>query len=84
MGAILGYSYWNPNEVYHFDPFFYSFDPAWDIRPLADFVFNHPQYRKQYLAHIRTILTESMDMFARSRRCRLMQVPALNLRQARM
>ena len=64
VGAIMGYSYWNPNEVYHFDPFFSSFDPAWDTRPLADFVFNHPQYRKQYLAHVRTILSESMDMFA--------------------
>ena len=64
VGAIMGYSYWNPNEVYHFDPFFSSFGPAWDIRPLTDFVFNHPQYRKQYLAHIRTILSESMDMLA--------------------
>jgi hypothetical protein len=64
VGAIMGYSYWNPNEVYHFDPFFSTFDSAWDIRPLADFVFNHPQYRKQYVAHIRTILSESMDMLA--------------------
>ena len=64
VGAIMGYSYWNPNEVYHFDPFFSTFDSAWDIRPLADFVFNHPQYRKQYMAHIRTILSESMDMLA--------------------
>tara|TARA_B110000003_G_scaffold276386_1_gene322586 strand:- start:3750 stop:5627 length:1878 start_codon:yes stop_codon:yes gene_type:complete len=64
VGAIMGYSYWNPNEVYHFDPFFSTFDSAWDFRPLADFVFNHPQYRKQYLAHIRTILSESMDMLA--------------------
>ena len=31
VGAIMGYSYWNPNEVYHFDPFFSSFDPAWDV-----------------------------------------------------
>jgi hypothetical protein len=64
VGAIMGFSFWNPNEVYHFDPFFSSFDSAWDVRPLADFVFNHPLYRKQYLAHIRTILSESMDMLA--------------------
>ena len=73
VGAILGYSYWNPNEVYHFDPFFSSFDPAWDIRPLADFVFNHPQYRKQYLAHIRTILSESMNTLALEQEVATMQ-----------
>ena len=73
VGAIMGYSYWNPNEVYHFDPFFSSFDPAWDIRPLADFVFNHPQYRKQYLAHIRTILSESMNMLALEQEVATMQ-----------
>ena len=73
VGGVMGYSFWNPNEVYHFDPFFSGFDPSWDIRPLTDYVFNHPLYRKQYLAHIRTILSESMDLLALEQEVATMQ-----------
>ncbi|MGY8941531.1 MAG: CotH kinase family protein [Flavobacteriales bacterium] len=59
VGAIMGWSYWNPNDVYHFDPFFTGWDAA-DSRPLTEYLFNHPTYRKQYIAHIRTVMEEWM------------------------
>ena len=61
VGAILGYSFWSPNDVYHFDPFF-SGGWQWSPRPLTDYLFSQPEYRRLYLAHIRTILNESMDV----------------------
>lgn len=62
VGAIMGYNYWNPNEVYHFDPFYTGGGEFWDVRPLTEYLFNHPLYRKQYVAHVNTILEESMDI----------------------
>jgi hypothetical protein len=61
VGAIMGWSYWNPNEVYQFDPFWTGWD-AQDSRPLTEYLFSHPTYRKQYIAHIRTIMEESMNL----------------------
>jgi len=60
VGAIMGWSYWNPNEVYEFDPFWTGWDAS-DNRPLTEYLFNHPTYRMQYIAHIRTVMEESMN-----------------------
>jgi len=62
VGAIMGWSYWSPNDVYHFDPFFTGNGAAWDERPLMQYLYNQPMYRQLYLAHIRTIMEESMDV----------------------
>ena len=60
-GAILGWSFWSPNDVYHFDPFWGGWDNS-DYRPLTDFIYNHPTYKKQFIAHIRTVMEESMNL----------------------
>ena len=62
VGAILGWSYWSPNDVYHFDPFFTGNGAAWDDRPLMQYLYSQPLYRGLYLAHIRTIMEESMEI----------------------
>ena len=62
VGAVMGWSYWSPDDVYHFDPFFTGNGAAWDNRPLTQFLYNQPLYRKLYLSHIRTIMEESMDV----------------------
>jgi hypothetical protein len=60
VGAILGWSFWSPEDVYHFDPFWGGWNNS-DYRPLTDLIYNNPIYRKQFIAHIRTIMEESMD-----------------------
>lgn len=62
VGAIMGWSYWSPNDVYHFDPFFTGNGAAWDSRPLTAYLFGQPEHRQRYLAHIRTIMSESMGL----------------------
>ncbi len=57
-GAIMGWDFWNQANIYEFDPYHYG-NPS--QRPLAEKLFNDPLYRKQYTAHIRTILSESLD-----------------------
>jgi len=59
-GAILGFSFFSPNDIYHFDPFFGGWDNS-DYRPLIDLIYNTPIYRKQFIAHIRTVMEESMN-----------------------
>lgn len=59
VGAIMGWSYFNPSSVYEYDPF-YGEDPSVG-RPLTELLFNNPTYRKQYVAHLRTIINESLD-----------------------
>ena len=59
IGAIMGWSFWNPSDVYEYDPY-YGEDPSIG-RPLTSLLFNHPIYRKQYTAHLRTIINESLD-----------------------
>lgn len=59
VGAIMGFSYFNPAEVYEYDP--YQGENPSVGRPLAELLFNHPVYRKQYNAHMRTIINESLD-----------------------
>lgn len=60
-GAILGWSFWSPNDVYHFDPFWGGWDNS-DYRPLTDLIYNNPTYKKQFIAHIRTVMEESMNL----------------------
>ena len=72
VGAILGFSFFNPAEVYQFDPFYIGSGPA-DDRPLINYLFNEPSYRKQYLAHIRTIMEESMDVAVLAQEIQILQ-----------
>jgi hypothetical protein len=65
VGAIMGWSYWNPSDVYEFDPY-YGADPIvyegnTYTRPLTKYLLNNPFYRKQYTAHLRTVINESLD-----------------------
>lgn len=59
VGAIMGWSFWNPSDVYEYDPY-YGDDPSIG-RPLTALLLNHQTYRKQYTAHLRTIINESLD-----------------------
>ena len=58
VGAILGWDFWGPQQVYSYDPYGSQFPTG--ERPLLDYLLNHPLYRKIYTAHLRTILTETM------------------------
>ena len=58
VGAILGWDYWSPQQVYNYDPYGSQFTAG--ERPLLDYLLNHPLYRKIYTAHLRTVLTETM------------------------
>ena len=69
VGAIMGWDYWNPSNVYEYDPYYtggpYT-GPAgtpqpWEARPLLFKLLNDPHYRKVYSAHMRTIIEESLD-----------------------
>tara|TARA_B100000963_G_scaffold113286_2_gene98642 strand:- start:29819 stop:31603 length:1785 start_codon:yes stop_codon:yes gene_type:complete len=69
VGAIMGWDYWNPSNVYEYDPY-YTGGPytgpsgtpqPWEARPLLFKLLNDPHYRKVYSAHIRTIIEESLD-----------------------
>ena len=57
-GAIMGWDYWNPSNVYEYDPYHYGSSGQ---RPLAQKLLNDPFYRKIYTAHLRTIVNESLD-----------------------
>ena len=68
-GAIMGFDYWNPSNIYEYDPYFTgpslggSTQP-WDERPLLYKLLNDPHYRKIYTSHVNTIIEESLDTFA--------------------
>ena len=68
-GAIMGFDFWNPSNVYEYDPYFTgpslggSTQP-WDERPLLYKLLIDPHYRKIYTAHINTIIEESLDTAA--------------------
>jgi len=57
-GAIMGFDYFNQSNIYEYDPYHYG---APGDRPLAEKLLNDPLYRKQYTAHMRTIINESLD-----------------------
>ena len=48
------------DAIYEWD-IFNENDPFEQSRPLVDYVVNHPLYKKQYLAHIRTVIDEVLD-----------------------
>ena len=56
LGAILGFT--SPTSLYQRDPYYTGVQGD---RPLAYNLLNDPFYRKQYTAHLRTIINESMD-----------------------
>ena len=57
-GAIMGFDYFNQSNIYEYDPYHYG-SPG--DRPLAEKLLNDPLYRKQYTAHMRTIINEALD-----------------------
>jgi hypothetical protein len=57
-GAIMGFDFFNQSNIYEYDPYHYG-SPG--ERPLAEKLLNAPLYRKQYTAHMRTIINESLD-----------------------
>ncbi len=61
-GALLGFDYFNPNVLFHFNP--YTGEDVNHNIPLANLLLNNPLYRKQYNAHLRTIINESLDNVA--------------------
>lgn len=56
IGALLGADGLSANDLYAFDPL-----PIGKGRPLMDLISNNLIYKRQYYAHIRTILNEVMD-----------------------
>ena len=67
VGAIMGFDYWNPSNVYEYDPYFTGPNlggttQPWDERPLLFKLLNNPIYRKIYTAHLRTIINESLNI----------------------
>ncbi len=56
LGAILGFT--SPSSLYQRDPYYTGVQGD---RPLAYNLLNDPFYRKQYTAHLRTIINESLD-----------------------
>ena len=56
LGAILGFT--SPTSLYQRDPYYTG---TVGDRPLAYNLMNDPFYRKQYTAHLRTIINESLD-----------------------
>ena len=66
-GAIMGWDYWTPSNIYEYDPYFTgpslggSTQP-WDERPLLYKLLNDSHYRKIYTAHLRTVIEESLDI----------------------
>lgn len=61
-GALLGLDYFNPNVLFHFNP--YDGETEAEQKPLAHLLLSNPLYRKQYNAHLRTIMEESLDEVA--------------------
>jgi hypothetical protein len=66
VGAIMGWDYWSPSNVYEYDPYFTGpplggSTPSYDERPLLYKLLNDPFYRKLYTTHLRTIINESLD-----------------------
>ena len=62
VGALLGWDYFNPINLYHYD-IYNGEDPEMN-RPLLSVLLSNPLYRKQYNAHLRTIIDESLDVIA--------------------
>ncbi len=61
IGVLKDNQFVSPQDLYNWDIFLEN-DPSWTGRPLMNVLFENPLYRKQYLAHIRTILSESFKI----------------------
>ncbi len=69
-GAIMGWDYWTPSNIYEYDPYYEggpftgpSGSPQpWEARPLLGKLLDDPHYRKIYSAHLRTVIEESLDI----------------------
>lgn len=61
VGILLLNGITNDAGLYNWDIFLDN-DPTFQNRPLMNYVKNHPVYRKQYIAHIRTIIDEVLDI----------------------
>ena len=59
-GALMGSVFLTPYDIYHFDPFFGNTTSP-QSNPLLYTLLNNDLYKKQYTAHIRTIIEESLD-----------------------
>jgi hypothetical protein len=81
VGALMGFSFYSPADVYEFDPYFSGFDAA-DSRPLIDYLLSDPLYRLQYTAHMRTVMEESMDANALAQDIAAFQTTALAAAQS--
>ena len=62
IGAIMGWDYYAPEGLYEYD--IYEGAAEEEQKPLTHLLLNTPLYKKQYEAHIRTIITESLDLAA--------------------
>ena len=58
VGAILGFDYWSPEDVYNYDSYGSQYDP--NSRPLFQKLMSDPLRKKQFDAHLRTIFSETM------------------------
>ena len=59
INALLGWDIFTPLGPTHptqYDPY-YGSDPTL-FRPLTEFLFNNAEYRRQYTAHLRTVINE--------------------------
>ena len=59
INALLGWDIFTPLGPTHptqYDPY-YGSDPSL-FRPLTEFLFNNAEYRRQYTAHLRTVINE--------------------------
>ena len=57
-GAILGWEFFEPEVVHNYDTYGNQYFP--NERPLLQKLLNDPLRKKQYNAHLRTILTETL------------------------
>ncbi len=60
MGVLEQNEFVSENEMYSWDIYMES-DPTWFGRPLMDAILANPLYKRQYLAHIRTVIEESVN-----------------------
>lgn len=57
-GAILGFEFWDPSEIHNYDTYGGQYAP--NERPLLEKLLDDPLRKKQYNAHLKTILTETL------------------------
>ena len=59
IGILLNNQFVSREEMYNWNPLL-EIGPLGVPRPMLEYVADHPVYRKQYFAHIKTILEESI------------------------